>query len=294
MKVKMIIGLILLFTACFTFANDESSFIFEEYLNAFLSGNYQKAIEFQNEKLTTAFGVKAMEQSANIIVNQYGTPESVYSTELVEQGEYKTFIRLMKTSTGYIKFTVTVDQNLKIAGFYAAPAPDPRKTLSYVDKSAFKELPFQFGKEGWELSGILTLPLNKASYPIVVIVGGSGPTDMDETVGPNTPYQDIAEGLASSGIAVMRYNKRAAQYGQKISDMGHEIDNMIDFEYAEDIFLAISFASKLEKVEHIILAGHSLGGTVVPKIANASAMVDGIILLAPGIRRLAQISLDDH
>ncbi len=294
MKVKLIFALVLCMTTIFVYGKDGSSVAFEEYLNAFLNGNYQSAIKLQNDQLTKAFGAQAMEQSANIIVTQYGKPESTYSTDIVEQGEYKTYIRLMKTTKGYIKFTVTVDQNFHIAGFYAAPAPDPRKNLSYVDKSAFEIQAVQFGIEGWELDGILTLPVNKNSYPIVIIVGGSGPTDMDGTVGSNTPYKDIAEGLASSGIAVMRYNKRAAQHGQKMSSMSEEIENMVDFEYSEDILLAISYASKLDKVENIILAGHSLGGTVVPKIGTASDLVDGIILLAPGIRRLAQISLDQN
>lgn len=294
MKIKLIIGLVFCIATTFSFANDVHSIVFEEYLNAFLNGNYQRAVELQNEQLTTAFGVQAMEQSANMIVNQYGKPETTYNTDIMEQDQYKIYIRLMKTTKGYLKFTVTVDQDLQIAGFYAAPAPDPKKKLSYVDKSAFDEQPVQFGNDGWELDGVLTLPVNKESYPIVIIVGGSGPTDMDGTVGPNTPYKDIAEGLASSGIAVLRYNKRTAQHGQKMSGIVNEIENMVDFEYVEDIFSAIAYASNLEKVDNIILAGHSLGGTVVPKIATTSEGVNGIILLAPGIRRLAEISLDQN
>ncbi|MEA1884513.1 MAG: alpha/beta hydrolase [Thermotogota bacterium] len=294
MRIKLIIGMVFCIATIFSFANDESSVVFEEYLNAFLNGNYQRAVELQNEQITNAFGVQAMEQSANMIINQYGKPETTYNTDIMEQDQYKIYMRLMKTTKGYLKFTVTVDQDLKIAGFYAAPAPDPRKKLSYVDKNSFEEQPVKFGKEGWELDGILTLPVNKESYPMVIIVGGSGPTDMDGTVGPNTPYKDIAEGLASSGIAVMRYNKRTAQHGQKVSNMTGEIENIVDFEYSEDILLAIAYATNIEKVDSIILAGHSLGGTVVPKIATASELVNGIILLAPGIRRLAQISLDQN
>jgi type IV pilus biogenesis protein CpaD/CtpE len=31
--------------------------------------------------------------------------------------------------------------------------------------------------------------------------------DHDETIGPNKPFKDITQGLASQGIAVLRYDK---------------------------------------------------------------------------------------
>ena len=42
----------------------------------------------------------------------------------------------------------------------------------------------------------------------VVLVHGSGPQDRDETLGPNKPFRDLAWGLASQGVAVLRYDKR--------------------------------------------------------------------------------------
>ena len=40
----------------------------------------------------------------------------------------------------------------------------------------------------------------------------SGSLDEDETIGPNKPFKDIAYGLASCGISVLRYPKRNFQY----------------------------------------------------------------------------------
>ena len=60
----------------------------------------------------------------------------------------------------------------------------------------------------WELAGILTLPENAdGKVPAVVLVQGSGPSDMDETIYENKPFREIAEYLSSNGIAVIRYNK---------------------------------------------------------------------------------------
>ena len=31
---------------------------------------------------------------------------------------------------------------------------------------------------------------------------------MDESIGPNAPFRDLAEGLSRRGVAVLRYDKR--------------------------------------------------------------------------------------
>jgi hypothetical protein len=44
----------------------------------------------------------------------------------------------------------------------------------------------------YPLNGILTLPDNCSSkVPDVVLVHGSGPLDMDESIGANKPFRDI-------------------------------------------------------------------------------------------------------
>jgi hypothetical protein len=53
----------------------------------------------------------------------------------------------------------------------------------------------------------LTLPHGNGPWPAVVLLAGSGPQDRDETVGPNKPLKDLAWGLASRGIAVVRFDK---------------------------------------------------------------------------------------
>jgi hypothetical protein len=127
---------------------------------------------------------------------------------------------------------------------------------------------------------------------LVIIIGGSGPTDRNGTVGPKQPYRDIAWGLSTNGIATLRYDKRTKVYGEKI--IKEEIEPTMQFEYIEDIFQAINFVSKMETVSEIYLAGHSLGGIVTPYSGKKSESVDGIILLAAPARRLAQISLDQN
>ena len=60
------------------------------------------------------------------------------------------------------------------------------------------------------------IPNGKGPFPGVVLVHGSGAHDRDETLGPNKPFRDLAEGLASCGVAVLRYEKRNHVHAQKI------------------------------------------------------------------------------
>ena len=69
------------------------------------------------------------------------------------------------------------------------------------------------GSGEWALPGTLTLPVARGSFPAVVLVHGSGANDRDETIGINKPFKDLAAGLASRGIAVLRYDKRTRVHG---------------------------------------------------------------------------------
>ena len=69
----------------------------------------------------------------------------------------------------------------------------------------------------YPLNGLLTLPEYAAGpVPAVVLVHGSGSSNMDEKVGKLTPFKDIAEGLAKRGIASIRYDKRSFAHGWKL------------------------------------------------------------------------------
>ncbi|MCL2746204.1 MAG: alpha/beta hydrolase [Coriobacteriia bacterium] len=124
--------------------------------------------------------------------------------------------------------------------------------------------------EGTEypLEGLLTLPsLGGVSKPAVVLVQGSGASDMDERIKGIRPFRDIAEGLAQRGIAAIRYNKRSYSYGRKMMKKLKSSFTVRE-ETVEDAVLAANLLRDDPRIDstNIYIAGHSLGGMLAPRI----------------------------
>jgi len=129
--------------------------------------------------------------------------------------------------------------------------------------------------------GTLSLPRQGGPWPGVVLLGGSGPVDRDETVGRNKPFKDLAWGLASRGAAVLRFDKVTHAHGEKVvQDRGFTLTD----EYLPQAIAAIDLLRQHPGVDpgRIVVAGHSLGGTVAPRVAAAAPPVAGLVILAGG------------
>jgi dienelactone hydrolase len=154
------------------------------------------------------------------------------------------------------------------------PAPPAR----YIAPSQFRELPITVGAAPFLLDSTLTLPAGTGPYPAAVLVHGSGPNDRDSTVGSNKIFKDVAEGLASAGIAVLRYDKRTFQYGDQLSNA-----ITIDEEVIDDAVAAARALAARPEIDagRLFVIGHSLGGLLAPEIADRAGGVAGLVLLAP-------------
>src|SRR5579875_3559777 len=97
------------------------------------------------------------------------------------------------------------------------------------------------------LNGMLSIPVEaNGLFPAVVLVHGSGPSDMDEKVGNNYPFRDLAEGLSEKGIAVLRYDKRTFVYGKQ---MKNDIGISVKEETIEDAILAAEFLRNDSRID---------------------------------------------
>jgi dienelactone hydrolase len=119
----------------------------------------------------------------------------------------------------------------------------------------------------------------------VVLLGGSGPTDRDGTIGPNKVLKDLAWGLATRRIAVARFDKVTLARGEKAS---RNANFTLADEYVPAALAAIDELRQDPGVdpEQVFVAGHSLGGTAAPLVAAADPLVAGLVILAGGAEPL--------
>lgn len=171
-----------------------------------------------------------------------------------------------------------------VTGLWFLPPPPRESAVPYADRSRFEEEEIRVGEEPWVLPGTLSMPVGTEVVPAVVLVHGSGPNDRDETLGPNRPFRDLAWGLASEGVAVLRYDKRTRVHGARIG-----LDVTVEDEVIADALAAVALARAHPRIDpdHVILLGHSLGGYLAPLIAERDDQLGGVIMLAAPARRMA-------
>ena len=65
-------------------------------------------------------------------------------------------------------------------------------------------------ENGIQTNAQLTIPgVGNGSFPGVLLVHGSGPVDMNETIAPGVePFWQISQYLSERGFVVLRYDKR--------------------------------------------------------------------------------------
>lgn len=134
----------------------------------------------------------------------------------------------------------------------------------------------------YPLKGILTLPDNITEpVPAVVLVHGSGSSNMDEKVGKITPFKDLAEGLAKQGIACVRYNKRSFSYGFKMV-MDKKNIVTVKEETIDDAIMAANLLKNDSRVDtsKVFIIGHSMGGMLAPRIDAEGGNFRGLIMMA--------------
>lgn len=148
----------------------------------------------------------------------------------------------------------------------------------------------------YPLNGILSLPDHCTSMvPAVVLVHGSGPADMDESIGANKPFRDIAEALSAKGIAVLRYDKRTKIYGKQMLKENPG-DVTVESETIEDAILAAKLLKNDGRIDpdKVYILGHSLGGMLAPRIDAEGGDFAGIIICAGSPRTLSDILISQN
>ncbi len=198
----------------------------------------------------------------------------------------------LRWPAGAFTFQVAWTADGKVAGTFVRPAPQPPAAWSapdYVKAGSFTERDLTIGGDDrWKLPGTLTLPNAEGPFPAVVLVHGSGPHDRDETVGGAKLFRDLAEGLASRGIAVLRYVKRTRQYATS------EAAPTMTAETVDDALRAVALLRTLPEIDarRVYVLGHSQGGYMMPRILQRDPKIAGGIVMAGNVRPLEALIVE--
>jgi hypothetical protein len=187
---------------------------------------------------------------------------------------------------GTLALLVSMTESGELVGLQLAPSSAAERTVpweppTYANPEAFDELDVMLGSGPLAVPGTLSLPRGAGPFPAVILLAGSGVMDRDETIGRNKPFKDLAWGLATLGVVVLRFDKVTFAHPQEVKQMP---DFTVADEYNATAIAAVRLLEKHAKVEpaSIFLVGHSLGGTVAPRIAQGVPSIAGIVLLAGG------------
>lgn len=246
-----------------------------EAIDALVAGDFAAvvaAFELDSEPPTAVEVASAWRAQ----VTELGEPRSWSVVDRTFQDGFEVRIVHIQLERGVVQCLVAVDpSSSKLRSlFISRPAPRP----SYVASNSFHEVSVVFGASPFKLEGTLLVPTGKGPFPAVVLVHGSGPNDRNASVGATKIFKDLAEGLASSGIAVLRYDKRTYTYRE-------QLDNSLslDDEAVLDAISAVKLLAATTAVDpaRVFVIGHSLGGLLAPEIAVRAGNVAGIALLSP-------------
>jgi hypothetical protein len=256
------------------------------YLNDLLSGNYINGYNKHphDKKMKELLSPEEYENMFVELKKASGEFINFNGNEVKEQGLYKIVaIGTLFEKQNY-NMNVVFDVYGNIAGLNFSLYTFSEEKLP----EGLREVDIEFGLEKWKLPGKITLPEEEEVYPLIILVHGSGPNNMNETVGLNEPFKDIAYYLAKKGIAVLRYDKRTYAHMTTITNFE---EFTVFEETIEDAKEAVKFASALDYIDgnRIFVLGHSLGAYLMPRIAEVTDEASGYIMAAGIYSSLADI-----
>ncbi len=263
------------------------------FVDQMANGEFSAAVKDFDATMKGLVSPEKLKQIWEPLVAQVGPLKARLSTRTERVGQYDCVFVTCQFEKTKLDVKVVFNRSQQISGLFFVPTKSAAKYRppSYVNPSAFVEREVQIGKGEWALPGTLTMPLGDGPFPAVVLVHGSGPNDRDETIGPNKPFRDLAWGLASRGIAVLRYEKRTKQHGAKLATF--KGDFTVKQETIDDAVAAATLLRHTEKIasDKVFVLGHSLGGMLVPRIAAQDPAIAGFIIAAGTVRPLEEVIL---
>jgi len=247
-----------------------------------------------SEQLKASLTLDALRTQVGPSLKQLGKLDSLGEATVQKSGNLDVVVLPARFELMTINIVVSLDPEGRVRGLFFRPRESEgarwqRPAYSQPDKFLEREL--SIGEGEWKLPGTLTLPRQAGPCPALVLAHGSGPQDRDETVGNHKVFKDLAEGLASRGIAVLRYEKRTRHHAARMAALS---DLTVQQETIEDAVKAAELLRGMPEIDAaaVFVLGHSLGGYLMPRIVRQAPWLAGVIILAGNTRPLRELIVE--
>ncbi|HWA56690.1 MAG TPA: alpha/beta fold hydrolase [Gemmatimonadales bacterium] len=177
------------------------------------------------------------------------------------------------------------DENLPVLAGMSRPRPDYSAPPGAAYTAEEVRVPVTpAAGDTFSLGCTLTLPkAGKRPVPAAITITGSGLQGRDEDLWPTLanyrPFRQVAERLATIGVATLRCDDR----GKDASGGDPKIATTVDL--ANDTRAQLAWLRARPEINpaRVVLIGHSEGGIIAPMLAAEDRRIAGIVLLAgPG------------
>lgn len=260
-----LIFLFLLISSNYTFSQDFSDIYLSGTINAdpdFIEiimiikvddGDFTAGLFIPNQFVYDLKSSKVQMNNDSIYVKFPGLADyvGVWSDEL---GAYIGFWK-----QGNKSFPTDLKQIPKTEVDYLKRPQTPTEPYNYITK----EISVDNVKGNSVLAGTLTLPDTIGTYPLVVMVTGSGSQNRDEEIAGHKPFLVIADYFAKSGIAVFRYDDRG------FAKSKGNIATSTTEDFMTDALEVVRYFKTFPNInsDQIGVIGHSEGGLIAMMLA---------------------------
>jgi dienelactone hydrolase len=262
-------------------------------VTALINKNFPDIVARFTPDMSRDLPAATLEQAWTGIIGQAGAVVEVKEAQAVGRAPQGSTLVVVPIRFAKAALDVRVAVlNDKIVGLRIVPSEPsyaPWSAPAYVDPAKFTNVEVRVGTAPTVLGGTLTLPKVAHKVPGVVLIHGSGPNDRDERIGPNLIFRDLAEGLASRGVAVLRYDKRTKIYPEQFTAASTVREETMD-----DAVSAVALLRAHPEIDpgSIVILGHSLGGMLAPRIVEGGHGIAAAVLLAAAARPLPAIMVE--
>lgn len=252
-----------------------------ELLGLFLAEKFDEFCARGDEMMLEGFRPPRARITYQTLQNRVGGFQKSEGETLAIEGPNAVVKFRWRFDRGTVDGRVIVDSSNRLAGLWfdrmELLVPPP----AYGDPSRFTEYAVTVGGPPLPLPGKITIPNSAGPHPAVVLLHGSGPQDMEQSVGGVQMFRDLAWGLASRGIIVLRFDKRTRAHPMAVKPEEWTPQN----EVIDDARAALALLRSRPEVDgqRVFVVGHSLGAMLTPLVVKDEPSVAGAVMIAaPG------------